>query len=430
VADTIGIVRQPPALEAYVQEIGRTIAENTEQPNLPWTFAIVDDAGVNAFALPGGKIFITRGLLARLSNGAQLSTVLGHECGHVTARHSAERMSKAQLAELGLGATAIFVEPARELMPLASAGMNLLFLKFSRDDEYQADELGVRYSSRAGFDVREMPEVFRTLERASKSSEGAKLPEWLSTHPSSENRIERVEGKIAQVESGTEGKDPEPYLRAVKGLVYGEDPRAGYFQGDRFIHPELRFAFSVPAGWKHQNFPQAVIAVSPDEGAMLQLTLSATKDPEAALANFGQQKGVRMGQPADLVPDLRSASARFEAESESGPVAGFVTFVALDKNTIQIVGLTSAARFAEQGETLAKSQGSFEAIDDPKLLSVEPARIELVKVDEPTRLSKLYQRKPASVPLEEVAALNQLDGDPELRRGQTLKWVRGGTGTR
>ena len=198
VESTIGIVTQPPGIEAYVQGLGREVAEHTEQPDLPWSFAVVDDAGVNAFALPGGKIFVTRGLLARLSNAAQLSTVLGHECGHVTARHSAEQMSKAQLAELGLGASAIFIEQTRELIPLASAGLSLLFLKFSRDDEYQADELGVRYSSRAGFDVREMPEVFMTLERASKDSEGAKLPEWLSTHPSSENRIGRVKDEIAR----------------------------------------------------------------------------------------------------------------------------------------------------------------------------------------------------------------------------------------
>lgn len=427
VESTIGIVKQPPGLEAYVQQLGREVAQNTEQPNLPWSFAVVDDAGVNAFALPGGKIFVTRGLLARLSNAAQLSTVLGHECGHVTARHSAERMSKAQLAELGLGASAIFIEQTRDLLPLASAGLNLLFLKFSRDDEYQADELGVRYSSRAGFDVREMPEVFMTLEHASKGSEGAKLPEWLSTHPSSENRIARVKDEIAQVEAGKEGTDPKPYLRAVKGLVYGPDPRQGYFEGDRFIHPELRFAFSVPAGWERQNFPEAVIAASPEGDAMVQLTVAQTAEPEAALAKFAEQKGVRMGPPADLVPELRSASARFEAQVESGPVEGFITYVSLDKHTFQIIGLATAGRFGEQGEALAQTHASFEPVTDPKLLSAEPARIELVDVEQPMRLSELYKQRQAGIPLEEVAALNQLEGDPELRRGQTLKWVGGGS---
>lgn len=161
---------------------------------------------------------------------------------------------------------------------------------------------------------------------------------------------------------------------------------------------------------------------------MLQLTNSPTKDPEAALAQFAQQQGVRMGPPADLVPDLRSASARFEADTESGPVTGYVTFVALDKNTLQLIGITASERFGAQGDVLAQSQSSFEPVTDPKLLDVQPARIELIDVKRPMRLSQLYEQHRTKVPIEAIAALNQLDGDPQLKRGQTLKWVKGGSG--
>ncbi len=429
VIDTIGLVEQA-ALEQYVKQVGGRIAGSTEQPGLPWSFGVVDDPAVNAFALPGGKIFVTRGLMARLSNEAQLATVLGHEAGHVTARHSAERMSKAQLAQLGLGASAIFVEPARDLIPIASAGLGLLFLKFSRDDEYQADELGVRYGARAGYAVTEMPEVFRTLERASKrGNEGATLPEWLSTHPDPQHRIERVKESIAKAEAEDgdgNGTDQGKYLRYVDGLTYGDDPRAGYFRGDEFIHPVLRFTLRLPEGWERQNMRQAVVAASPEGDAAVQLALSGKDDPSAALAQFAQKEGVSIGAPADLVPELPSASARFQADAQEGRVAGIVTYVALDGRTYEILGFASEERFQAQADLLARVHGSFAEVTDERLTAVEPARIELYKVKSPMPLAELYRQRKAGVELAELAELNQLDENAPLTQGQLLKWVHPG----
>lgn len=429
VVESIGLVEQA-ALGQYVKQVGGRIAGGTEQPGLPWTFAVVDDPAVNAFALPGGKIFITRGLIARLSNEAQLATVLGHEAGHVTARHTAERMSKAQLAQLGLGASAIFVEPARDLIPLASAGLGLLFLKFSRDDEYQADELGIRYGARAGYAVSEMPAVFRTLERASqRGNEGASLPEWLSTHPDPQHRIERVKDEIAKVEAEDgdgNGQDVGKYLRYVDGITYGDDPRAGYFRGDEFIHPVLRFSLRLPQGWQRQNLHNAVVAASPEGDAAVQLALSGSDDPNAALAQFAQKNGVRISEPADLVQELPSASARFSADAQEGKVAGIVTYVALDGRTYEILGFAAEPRFPAQADLLARVHASFAEVTDERLTAVEPARIELYKVKEPIALAELYRQRKAGVKLDELAELNQLDENAALTQGQLLKWVHAG----
>ena len=172
--------------QAYVARIGKELAAHSERPNLPWSFKVVDDPAVNAFALPGGFIYVTRGLMTHLTNEAELVSVLGHEIGHVTARHSVNQMSKQQLANIGLIAGAIFRPDIAQgpLGQLAGQGLGLMFLKFSRDDERQADELGLRYLRGENYDPRQMAEVFKTLERVGEEAgPGAKVPNWMATHP-------------------------------------------------------------------------------------------------------------------------------------------------------------------------------------------------------------------------------------------------------
>src|SRR5215212_8311416 len=164
VAQTIGLYNDPK-LEAYVAGIGKRMAAASERPNLPWEFHVVDDASVNAFALPGGFIYVTRGLLATITNEAELATVVGHEIGHVTNRHSVQQISKAQVAQLGLGLGSILSPQVAQVAGVASQGLQLLFLKYSRDYENQADMAGFRYALNQNWDVREMSDMFETLDR-------------------------------------------------------------------------------------------------------------------------------------------------------------------------------------------------------------------------------------------------------------------------
>src|SRR5215216_7733795 len=242
VAQSIGLY-QDAKLDSYVSTLGKRMAAASERPNLPWEFHVVDDASVNAFALPGGFIYVTRGLLASINDEAELATVVGHEIGHVTNRHSVQQISKQQLAQIGLGIGSILSSDIARFGQLASAGLSILFLKYSRDAENQADQAGFRYALNQNYDVREMTKVFETLSRVGEASGGGKLPEWLATHPNPENRIEHIEHLL-----DTLSRDPskgtvnrEGYLQYVQGMTYGDDPRQGYFEGTRFYHPQMRF---------------------------------------------------------------------------------------------------------------------------------------------------------------------------------------------
>ena len=195
VAATIGLYDDAQA-QTYVSNLGKKLAANSERPSLPWSFQVVDDPAVNAFALPGGPIFVTRGIMTTLNSEAELAAVVGHEIGHVTAKHSVQQISRAQVAQIGLGVGSILSPTVANYAGLASTGLSLLFLKYGRDAESQADALGFKYSLNASYDVREMLDVFRTLERVGASSGGGGLPEWLSSHPNPENRLTATQRRI------------------------------------------------------------------------------------------------------------------------------------------------------------------------------------------------------------------------------------------
>src|SRR5216110_1818156 len=228
VAASIGLYPDS-GLQRYLQQFGARLAATSERPNLPWSFRVVDDPVVNAFALPGGYIYVTRGILAHLNSEAELAGVVGHEIGHVTARHSVSQMSKQQLAQIGLAVGSIASPEFGRYAGVASAGLGVLFLKFSRDDESQADHLGLRYMRRAAYDPREMPHVFEMLTRVSEAQPGGRVPEWLATHPNPENRRERIEQEIAALPRDFSGVavSRDAYLQRLDDLVFGNNPREG-----------------------------------------------------------------------------------------------------------------------------------------------------------------------------------------------------------
>jgi len=188
-----GVYKEKPELNSYVESVGKGLAAHSDRPNLPYSYEVIDDSSVNAFALPGGPIFITRGILGHLNSEAQMAAVLGHETGHVTARHSATQMSKAQVAQLGLGLGSVVSPVVASAAQVASVGLQVLFLKYSRDDETQADALGFRYMTKVGYDPSQMIPLFQMLDGVSKQGGGGKTPEWLQTHPDPGNRLAETE---------------------------------------------------------------------------------------------------------------------------------------------------------------------------------------------------------------------------------------------
>src|SRR2546422_8944237 len=231
VAASIGLYPDS-ALQRWIQQFGARLAATSERPNLPWTFHVVDDPVVNAFALPGGYIYVTRGILAHLNSEAELAGVVGHESGHVTARHSVSQMSKQQLAQLGLAVGSIASPEFGRYAGLAGQALGVLFLKYSRDNESQADDLALRYIRRGNYDPRGMPHVFELLTRVSQAQGGGRVPEWLATHPNPEHRRGRIEQEVVALPQNLSGTavNRDEYLRRLDGLVFGHNPRAGYFK--------------------------------------------------------------------------------------------------------------------------------------------------------------------------------------------------------
>jgi len=429
VAQSIGFYNDAK-IQSYVANIGKRMAAVSERPNLPWEFHVVDDASVNAFAIPGGFIYITRGLMSSINTEAELATVLGHEIAHVTNRHSVQQISKSQLAQLGLGIGSILSSDIAKFGQLAGAGLGLLFLKYGRDAENQADAGGFRYALGQNYDVREMPKVFETLGRISESGGGGRLPEWLATHPEPGNRIEHIEKMLDTVPLDQRKLivAREEYLKHIQGMTFGEDPRQGYFEGNAFYHPQMRFQLKFPDQWKKQNLPQAVVAVSPNEDAIVQLALAGQNSPEQAASQFLSQQGVRAGNASRTsINGLPAASSYFQAQTEQGQIEGLVSFISYGGQTFGLMAYTPAGKLSSYDQVFQSTIRSFTELRDQSKINVQPARVELVKVPRQLTLEQFNAQYPSSVPIEQLAIINELEGPQALiPAGRTVKRVVGG----
>src|SRR5437868_10409831 len=416
------------ALQRYIQQFGARLAATSERPGLPWSFHVVDDPVVNAFALPGGFIYVTRGILAHLNSEAELAGVVGHEIGHVTARHTASQMTKQQLAQLGLAVGAIASPDVGRYAGLASQALGVLFLKYSRDDESQADELGLRYLRRAVYDPREMPHVFEMLARVSQAQGGGRVPEWLATHPNPENRRGRIEQEIAagpQSFAGT-AANRDSYLQRLDGLVFGNNPREGYVKGGEFVHPELRFRIAFPDGWQTSNGKQAVSAVSPEQDASVELSLAKEASADAAARAFLAQRGFTGGYPARTsVGGLPAVSAAFAVATDNGTLRGSIVCVEHRGAVYRIAGYAVEARWPGYQPTVERALQSFHALTDPAALAVQPQRLDIVKLDQRTTIVELARQRPSPVPAATLALLNQVDPETPLEAGRLVKRVLG-----
>jgi predicted Zn-dependent protease len=426
VASSLGLYPDE-ALQAYVAGLGKALAARGERPSLPWSFRVVDDAAVNAFALPGGFIYVTRGLMTHLNSEAELASVVGHEIGHVTARHTVSQITKSQLATIGLVAGMIVRPELARFGDLAQAGMQLMFLKFGRNDEQQADDLGLRYMTRQDYDPREMVEVFSVLDRLGQTSGEGRLPAWLSTHPAPANRAQRIQSEIqAQKLAGTRVEVPG-YLRRVDGMVFGENPREGFFEGAAFFHPELRFQIQFPRGWRGQNQKQAVGAVSPQDDAIVVMTLVPGTSADQAANEFLRQQGLRpAGAERTTVHGLPAVTGIFEAVADQTPIAGRVAFVEHGEKVYRVLGYTPSVRWGNYDRVFAESLASFAPLADRRYLDVQPRRVKVVPVAQPMTVEELGRRHGATVSTDVLALINHVAPGASLPAGQPAKVVIGG----
>lgn len=418
------------ALQNYVRSIAMRMAKASERPQLPWSFDVIDDPAINAFALPGGSIFVTRGILSHMQNEAELATVLGHEIGHVTAKHSVRQLSKAQLAQLGLGIGSIVSDEFAALSGIVGQGLGLLMLKNGRDAETQADDLGFRYSLTDGYDVRAMRSMFEMLQRVSGGSgAGGKLPNWLSTHPDPENRIAKTDQRLTTVTTDLSKTklNRDPFLRRIDGMVYGENPRHGYFEGDRFQHPDLAFRLDFPSGWKTQNQPSAVVGVSPNQDAMFALSIPGKDAPDAALGNFLGQQGIQSANRSNSsINGFPAAAADFQAQTQDGKlIGGRISFLSYGGSTYQLIGYTLAANLASYRSAFVQATQSFNRLTDQAVLNKQPMRLRLVRLSRDMTVDEFNRQNPSVVPVATVAVINGVNGATDmLKAGSWAKRVQ------
>jgi predicted Zn-dependent protease len=416
------------ALQRYVQEVGARMARASERPDLPWTFRVLDDPVVNAFALPGGYIYLTRGILAHFSSEAEMAGVLGHEIGHVTARHGINQVTRAQLTQLGIGLGSVLAPDLAGALEVAGVGAGLLLLRYGRDAERQADDLGLRYMTREGYDPREMAATFEMLARASGAEDGARLPGFLSTHPEPLERRERILARVEAGEVSGQRVEREAYLERLRGMPFGENPREGFFRNGRFHHPDLAFRMDFPQGWRTVNQRNGVQAASPDQDAVLVLTLAS--EPSAAQARdaFARQQGITAsGARSETVNGLAGARVDFSAPlQQGGQIRGTALFLEHGGRVYRLLGYAMEARFQARGPALRDALASFRPETDAAILAVQPARIELVRVPDAMTLETFHQRFPSSISMDQVGVINRVRPGQPISAGTLLKRVVGG----
>jgi predicted Zn-dependent protease len=279
------------------------------------------------------------------------------------------------------------------------------------------------------YDPREMAPVFHTLGRASAQAGGGRLPEWLSTHPNPENRevVARERAAKVPVASAQLKVERDRYLAHVAGMPFGENPRQGFFRGNAFLHPDLKFQITFPEGWKRQNAASAVVAVSPGDDAAIQLRVVGTMAPAEAAKQFFAQQGVRpASQQTATLHAMPAAASYFEAQTQQALLRGLVSFVSYGGSTYQLLGLTEASALARHDPAFRSTLGSFGALTDAAALAVQPARVELVKVPRAMTLAEFTSQFPSSVPAEVIGIVNGVDEKVGFEAGQTAKRVVGG----
>lgn len=420
---------EDPVLQAFINEKGAQMAGISHRPGLGYEFKIVDSPVINAFAVPGGYVYFTRGIMAHFNNEAEFAGVLGHEIGHITARHSAQQYSNQVLAQAGLVLGMVLSEDFRQFADVAQLGMGLLFLKFGRDHESQSDRLGVEYSTKIGYDAQEMAGFFKTLNRLSDQG-GGRVPTFLSTHPDPVDRNKKVgeeARKWQQAQPGTYEVGRDSYLRMIDGLIYGEDPRQGYVEGGMFYHPELKFQFPVPRDWQLDNSPAQVQMAPKDGKALMLLSLSQAKslqDAAQALIQEGSLQGVNSrtatvnGLPAQI---LLGDQINQQTNSTIRVLAYFIQYNGL---IYQLLGLSLQQDFLTYSPTFEQTMGNFRSLLDPSKTNVLPerVRIQAVKADG-TLEQALRSLNMPEARLQELSILNGMELKDRVEKGMLIKTV-------
>lgn len=429
-----------PELAEYVDQLGQELLEVShfnredtpeEYQDTEFTFRVLNSPVVNAFALPGGYVYVTRGLLGHLENEAQLMVVLGHEIGHVAARHASQRAAEQQFGQLAIIGGAVLGQSlgldGGNILQLSSQTAQLLFLSYSRDDERESDQLGVEYSAMEAYEAAEGGAFFTSLKRISEKA-GHSIPSHLSSHPDPGEREDNIPRLAAEWEEKGYSQtvvNKEQFMSMIDGMMYGDNPREGYEENGVFYHPELAFEFPVPEGFVLINQPSAVILVNEAQDAIVQFSISSdSESPEDAVQAFLNQEGITIiDEEATNVNGYTGYTAKATTQTEDGTSLTIdLSAVEYNGNVYQFLSYTTASQFEDYRNRFESVFNGFQEVSDPDVLNVEPVRLDLVRAERTATFSELL---PSILPMNieplDVAIINQVQLDETIQRGTVLK---------
>ena len=435
VVATFGLYENEP-LTKFLNEKADEMAKISHRPNVDFKVKILDSPVINAFAVPGGYIYFTRGILAQFNNEAEMIGVLGHEMGHITARHTASQQSKQQLGQLLLVGGMIASEEFREFGEYAMQGMQLLFLKFSRDNESQSDQLGVEYASKIGYDTHKMANFFQVLSEMQMSSEQGGVPTFLSTHPDPADRYYAVNALTKSWQDSLKNSNWEvnqnEYLKMIDGLVYGEDPRQGFVENSVFYHPEMKFKYPVPSGWQLQNSPIQVQMAPADGKALIIFSLAGQKTLDEALKKnladlnltLIDSKNVTVnGFPA--IPSVSKTDSQNQQTGEEQIIMVMTYFIDYNDMIFTFQGVATEPDFGNNTSAFESTMKGFSRLTDAAKLNVQPKRIQIQTVQRDGTAREVFASigVPANK-LNEIALLNEVNLIDQIKKGTLVKVVK------
>ena len=431
------------ALQEYVEDLGNQLAMVSHRPDLPWQFTVVDSPAVNAFALPGGFIYLTRGIMAYLGDEAELAGVLGHEIGHVTARHAVQAYTRATGAQLGLVLGGVLIPPIQSspyglpgFMDVAGSGLGLLLLKFGREDEIQADRLGAEYAAGGSWNPGGVVGMLSTLGRISDVSDRSGVPNWLSTHPEPEARISEVEATVAKLLEMTNSDDfrvdRSGYLDRIKGLQFGDNPEDGIIRASEFFHAPLRFGFGFPEGWDVQNNETDVIIKQPGQEIYIQLSLAENMQG-SGLREIAERDMYTEGYTTVLgnQTEINGLDAYLGSYrryvNNVGQIVAQVAHIRHDRNLFVIGGFGPAQAFTRVERDVNSTIRSFRPLTQEEVDGIVPNEIALYIAREGDTWQQIADQ--GSGPIVQATTLAIMNGYPvneQPRPGDRLKIVVSG----
>lgn len=432
VAATVGLV-ESPALTAYVESIGRRLGQQSPRHDVEYRVAIIDTPEPNAFALPGGYVYVSRGLLALVDSEDELAGVIGHEIGHVAARHAVQRLSRAAplgvITGLGAALTGIVSPLIGNVVGSAGAlAQEIVLAPYDREQERQADRLGQELAARAGWDPAAMARILDGLEREERLTHGPERgSSFLATHPATPERVADATAYAAQLARPAQppiAASADDFLGRLAGLGVGPNAAAGVFDGSTFRHPDLDLVVVFPTGWKTRNSRRMAAAQAPDGNAVVTLeSVGPGDDPAVPVRELGKASGRDLlGQAEHLTVNGRLALNVVAGVRASGePLTLDLTWIASAGQVYRITGAARPERFETMRPAFRQTAASFRSLTREERAGIRQTRLRIVRARTGETAAAVVERTGTGWGAEMTAIANGIAVGDRVAAGRALK---------